>query len=317
MAGKKSVMLFVLKLGFSLAILVFIFTTQTSLGKIGDVLRNVNPYWLLLAFSLHAWGLTISAYRWQILARAQGDEVPLVFLAKSYLVGTFFNNFLPTRFGGDVVRIWDGSLYSKSLVKSSAIVLVERFTGIIILFLFAVAASLFRLDMARQVPVIWVALLLGLVGLLLIAIFFLPVFARLLGAMRLRGFPDKARTKILIFRETILHFRTQKRPFFLATFWALLLQLNVILYYFLIGRALHLDIPLIDYFIFIPIVLVIQIIPVTINGLGLREGSYIEIFRYYGIQPQTAVSFSLVDVAFNLVLGLFGGIIYVARKRRR
>ncbi|MFZ2052761.1 MAG: lysylphosphatidylglycerol synthase transmembrane domain-containing protein [Candidatus Aminicenantales bacterium] len=317
MANKKSTVLLLLKLAFSLSILVFILTTQTSLGKIGDVLKNVNPYWLLLAFSLHALGLYISAYRWQILARAQGDEVPLVFLAKSYLVGTFFNNFLPTRFGGDVVRIWDGSLYSKSLVKSSAIVLVERFTGIIVLFLLAVVASLFRLDMARQVPVIWVALLLGLVGLLLIAAFFLPVFARRLAALRLRGFPEKVRNKILIFRETILHYRTQKGPFLRATFWALLLQLNVILYYFLIGRALHLDIQFIDYFIFIPIVLVIQIIPVTINGLGLREGSYIEIFKYYGILPQTAVSFSLVDVAFNLVLGVIGGTIYVSRKRRR
>jgi len=317
MANKKSGAFFLLKLAFSLAILIFIFATQTSFGKIGEVLKNVNPYWLLCAFSLHALGLAISAYRWQILARAQGDDVPLFYLAKSYLVGTFFNNFLPTRFGGDVVRIWDGSLYSKSLVKSSAIVLVERFTGIIVLFLFAVAASLFRLDMARRLPIIWVALLLGLAGLVLIAAFFLPVFPRLLATLRLRGFLDKVRAKLLIFRETILHYRTQKGPFLRATFWALLLQLNVILYYFLIGRALHLDIPLIDYFIFIPIVLVIQIIPITINGLGLREGSYIEIFRYYGILPQTAVSFSLVDVGFILVLGFFGGIIYVSRKRRR
>ena len=317
MALRRSTVLFALKLAFSLSILVFIFTTQTSLAKIGDVLKTVNPYWLVLAFSLHALGLTISAYRWQILARAQGDEVPLAFLAKSYLVGTFFNNFLPTRFGGDVVRIWDGSLYSKSLVKSSAIVLVERFTGIIVLFLFAVFASLFRIDMARRIPVIWAALLLGLAGLLLIAAFFLPVFARRLAAFRLHGFPDKARNKILKFRETILHYRSQKGPFFKATFWAFLLQLNVILYYFLIGRAVHLDIPLVDYFIFIPIVLVIQIIPITINGLGLREGAYIEIFKYYGILPRTAVSFSLIDVAFNLVLGAIGGTIYVLRKRRR
>ncbi len=317
MAQRKNLVVLLLKLAFSLSILAFIFTTQTSLDKIGRVLQDVNPYWLLVAFSLHAWGLAISALRWQILARAQGDEVPLVFLAKSYLVGTFFNNFLPTRFGGDVIRIWDGSLYSRSLIKSSAIVLVERFTGIIVLFLMAVVASLFRLDMAREVPVIWVALLLGLAGLFLIASFFLPVFARRLGALRLRGFPDKVRTKILVFRETILHYRTQKGPFFRATFWALILQLNVILYYFLIGRALRLDIPLIDYFIFIPIVLVIQIIPVTINGLGLREGSYIEIFKYYGILPQAAVSFSLVDVAFNLILGTVGGAIYVSRKRRR
>jgi uncharacterized protein (TIRG00374 family) len=315
MANKKSTVLLLLKLAVSLSILVLILTTQTSFREIGSVLRSVNPYWLALAFSLHAFGLFASAYRWQILARAQGDEVPLVFLAKSYLVAQFFNNFLPTRFGGDIVRIWDGSRYSKSLVKSSAIVLVDRFTGIIVLFLMAVVASLFRLDMARQIPVIWISLLLGLLGLSLIAVFFLPVFVRRLGSLRLKGLFDRLRGKILLFRETILHYRTQKRAFLRATFWAVLLQLNVVLYYFLIGLALHLNIHFIDYFIFIPIVLVIQIIPITINGLGLREGSYIEIFKFYGISPQSAVSFSLVDVAFNLVLGLVGGIIYVSRKK--
>jgi uncharacterized protein (TIRG00374 family) len=304
-----------LKLAVSLTILLLILTTQTSLREIGTVLRTVNPYWLVLAFSLHAVGLLASAFRWQILAKAQGDDVPLAFLAKSYLVAQFFNNFLPTRFGGDVVRIWDGSRYSRSLIKSSAIVMVDRFSGVIVLFLMAVIASLFRIEMARRIPVVWVSLVLGLFGLALVAVFFLPVFARLFVSLRLRGFFDGLRGKILLFRETILRYRTQKRAFLRASFWAVLLQLNVILYYFLIGQALHLKIRLVDYFIFIPIVLVIQIIPVTINGLGLREGSYIEIFKFYGISARSAVSFSLVDVAFNLVLGLIGGIVYVARRK--
>jgi uncharacterized protein (TIRG00374 family) len=314
MAKPKRILGLALKLAFSLTILIIILTTQTSFKDIGAVLREVNPFWLVLAFSLHAFGLYASAYRWQILARAQGDEIPLAFLAKSYLVGQFFNNFLPTRFGGDIVRIWDGSRYSKSLVKSSAIVMVERFTGIIVLFLFAVVAALFRLDMARRVPVVWVALILGVLGLGLIAAFLLPPAGRLLAALPGRGIVERVKTKILSFREAILHYRTQRGPFLRATFWGLLLQLNVILYYFLIGRALHLRIQFIDYFIFIPIVLLIQIIPITINGLGLREGSYIEIFKFYAIPPQTAVSFSFIDVAFNLILGIIGGVIYVSRK---
>ena len=52
----------------------------------------------------------------------------------------------------------------------------------------------------------------------------------------------------------------------------------------------------------------------TINGLGLREGSTIEIFKYYVIPAATAVSFSLIDVGFRLILGAVGGIIYVSRK---
>jgi uncharacterized protein (TIRG00374 family) len=314
MPKKKNLLTLLLKLIFSLSILAYILTAKTSFPAIGTVLRQVSIFWLAVAFSLHAFGLFASAYRWQILARAQADEIPLAFLAKSYLVGTFFNNFLPTRFGGDIVRIWDGSRYSKSLIKSSAIVMVERFTGIIVLFLFAVVASLFRLDMARHIPVIWVSLLLGLLGLFVIAAFFLPVSKRLLSFLRGPRLFEKAKDKIIFLRETILHYRNQKRPFLRATFWALLLQLNVILYYFLIGKALHLHIHIIDYFVFIPIYLIIQIIPITINGLGLREGTSIEIFKFYGISPQAAVSFSLIDFAFNLILGLIGGIIYVSRK---
>jgi len=303
-----------LKILVSFSILAFILFKQTSFGEISQVLRAVDGRWLALAFSLHAFGLFASAFRWQILARAQGDEVPLGFLAKSYLVGQFFNNFLPTSFGGDIVRIWDGSRYSNSLVKSSAIVLVERITGIMVLFLMAVAGSLFRLEMARDVPVILAALVLGLVGFVSIALFLTGFAARILAALPVRGVLGKLRDKALLFRETILHYRTQKGPFARATLWAFLLQLNVVVYYFLIGRALHLKIQFIDYFIFIPLVLIIQTIPITISGLGLREESYIEIFRYYGIAAQTAVSFSLIGVAFNLVIGLVGGVIYVTRK---
>jgi len=314
MARRKTLIL-AGKLLFSLAVLAFfLIVSKISLREIGLNLRGVVWGWLALSFSLHGLGLLISAYRWQILARAQGDHVPLMFLTKSYLVGTFFNNFLPTRFGGDIVRIWDGSRYSKSLVKSSAIVVVERMTGIIVLFVFALAASLLRLDMARRLPVIWGALLVGLAGLATLIIFFLPIFGRWLQRFPPRGLLGKVAQKAGAFRTTVLSFREKRSDFGRATAWAFLLQLNVILYYFLIGKALRLDIALLDYFIFIPIVLLIQIIPVTINGLGLREGAYIEIFKFYGIRPETALSFSIIEIAFGFIVGLAGGIIYVSRK---
>jgi hypothetical protein len=313
-AKRKSV-LFLLKLLFSAAVLAFFFLlTKTSLKDIGLKLRGVSWGWLALAFSLQGPGLLISAHRWRILARAQGDDVPLLFLVKSYLVGMFFNNFLPTRFGGDVVRIWDGSKYSKSLLKSSAVVLVDRATGIIVLFLFALIAALFRLDMAREVPVIWAALAFGLIGLAGVIFFFLPLFGRWLRKIPERGFLKPFKQKVIDFRTTIIFYKNKRKEFGRATAWAVLLQMNVILFYFLIGRALHLTIPLLDYFIFIPLVLLIQIIPITINGLGLREGAYIEIFKFYGIPAASALAFSIIEVAFGLILGLIGGAIYVSRK---
>jgi len=314
MPTRKKTVFFILKLVFSLSIIAYLLTRKAPVSKIIQDLGGVDLFWLAVAFSLHAFGLFASAYRWQILARAQGDALSLGYLAKSYLVGTFFNNFLPSRFGGDIVRIWDGSRYSRSLVKSSAIVLVERLTGIIVLFIFALVMSLFRLDMARQIPVIRVSLLLGLLGLAAIAAFFLPLTGRLLLKLPEKGLAGKSKHKIIAFRDTIISYRAQKGPFLRATFWAFLLQLNVIVYYFLIGKALHLTIAFTDYFIFIPLVLLIQAIPISINGLGLRETSYMEIFKYYGIPAHAALAFSVVDVAFVLILGIAGGIIYITRK---
>ena len=303
------------KILFSAAVLVLFFVlTGTSLKDIGRTLQGISWGWLALAFSLQAPGSLISTHRWRILAKAQGDDIPFLYLLKSHLAAMFFNMFLPTRFGGDVVRIWDGSKRSTSVVKSSAIVLVDRATGIIALFLFALVAALFRLDMAREVPVVWGALILGLAGLAGLVFFFLPVFGRWLHRLPARGLLKGVRQKAIDFRTTIIAYKKKPWEFGRATAWAILLQLNVIVFYYFIGRALHLTIPLLDYFIFIPLVLLIQIIPVTINGLGLREGAYIEIFKFYGIPVESAWSFSIIEIAFGLILGLIGGVIYVSRK---
>jgi len=316
MPKKKDFFIFLLKFIFSFSIIAYLLIKIVPINDFLKVLKGANILWLLLSFSLHSLGLLISAYRWQILIQAQGDRVPLGFLAKSYLVGTFFNNFLPTRFGGDIVRIWDGSRYSRSVLKSSAIVLVERFTGIIVLLLFAFVASLSRLEMAKKIPIIWVSLLVGLLGLLFVLSFFMPFAKRILGKIPDKGYLKKIKVKVFEFRDVVLVYKEKKREFLKALFWAFLLQVNVILHYFLVGKALHLNISFIDYFIFIPIILIILIIPVTISGLGLREGIYIEIFKFYLIPAALAFSFPLIaDVAFGLIIGIIGGIIYIVRRQ--
>jgi hypothetical protein len=90
--------------------------------------------------------------------------------------------------------------------------------------------------------VIRVTIILGLLGLAAIAAFFLPAAKRLLLKLPERGWTARFKHKIIAFRDTILAYRAQKGPFLRATFWAFLLQLNVIVYYFLIGKALHLTI---------------------------------------------------------------------------
>ncbi len=314
MLKEKKTIKFILKFIFSFSLIVILLTYKTSVTETLYVLKGADPFWLLTSFLLHVLGLFISAFRWQILIKAQGDHARLVFLAKSYLVGAFFNNFLPSRIGGDISRIRDGSRYSQTLLKSSAIILVERLSGIIILLVFASVASIFRISIAQEIPIVWISLLLGLLGLLLIFIFFTPFTDRLIKIIPDKKFLIKIKSKTFDFKNIILQYKDKKIALAKTLFWAFLLQINVIMHFFLIGKALHLQIQFYDYFIFIPIVLLIQLIPITINGLGLREGSYIEIFEFYGVAPGAAFSFALIDVAFMLIIGLAGGIVYVTRK---
>jgi uncharacterized protein (TIRG00374 family) len=315
MPKRKGLRILALKLIFSFSILAFLLIREVPIKDIPQALKDIDIFWLVLSFSLHALGLLISAYRWQILIRAQGDEAPISFLAKSYLVGNFFNLFLPTRFGGDVVRIWDGSRYSRSLLKSSAIVIVERFTGVIILLSFAFVVSFSRLDVAQSLPIIWISLLVGFLGLLLAFLFFTPLVQRLLEKVPKKEILQKLKSKIQEFRRVVLIYKNKKRAFFQALLLAFLLQVNVILHYYLAGKAFHLEIPLLDYFIFIPIILLMLTIPVTISGLGLREVLFIQIFATYGIAEHVAFSFSVIaDFGFTLIIGIIGGIIFISRK---
>ena len=312
---RRKTLRFLLRLALGLGGLAAVFfLSRAKLPEIGRALGGADWGLLALSFCLHALGLLISVHRWRILARAQGDDVPFGFLAKSYLIGKFFNTFLPTSFGGDVVRIWDGSKYSSSIVKSSAIVVVERMTGVIVLFFFALAASLGRLEMAGKVPFIGAALVLGTAGLASAAVFFLPLTGRWLRGGAPDGLLRKARDKALLFREAILSYRRRPRPFFRAMLWAVFLQLNVIVYFILIGISLDLPIPAFDYFIFIPLVLLVQMLPVTINGLAVREGAYVAIFAYYGLSSSAALSYAFVDLAYSLVIGAAGAVLYLTRR---
>jgi glycosyltransferase 2 family protein len=313
MAGRRKTLSFLLKLAFSVGILAWILS-RADLSAIIRHLRAAAWPWLVVAFALNGVGLLIRAYRWRILALPHGDDMSVGFLFRSCLIGEFFNNFLPTSFGGDAYRIWDGSRRSRSIVRSSAVVIVERMSGILILFLFALAASLFRLDMVRRIPLIGLSLLLGLGGFAVLGLFFLPATGRFLLRPPASGFRRRVMLKLSEFRAVIVGYRNHPRDFLRATVWAFLLQVNVILYYYLIGRALGLQVPLTDYFVFIPLVLLIQLIPITINGWGIREAAYIQVFRFYGVAPELALSFSFIAVAFSLLISVVGGILYATRQ---
>ena len=104
-----------IKAAVSIGLLAVLFS-RVDLARLWSVARQASPAWLALALLLYFAMVLSSVLRWGILLRAQHLRLPYTFLTQSFLVATFFNNFLPSNIGGDVVRISDTAKAAGSVV---------------------------------------------------------------------------------------------------------------------------------------------------------------------------------------------------------
>jgi len=306
--------------GFKVAVsasLIYYLVSQTELGKIGAALSSANLGLIGLSFLLHGIGYFSSSYRWQLLLRAQGFEVPVGYLVRSYAIAMFFNNLLPSTIGGDGYRAYDTSRRGIPRLKALAIVVVERFLGLFALLVFAILALALATELTTQIENLWIWSLLSFVLMagILWFIFFkeggalLPGgFAALPGLSLVKKQTDKM-------AEAFSPFQGQTKALIGSMGLSLLLQLNVIFHYYLISEALDLGIPLVKYLVIIPLSMFIQMVPISINGIGLRESFYVFFLTtIYGAPIAAALAFSWIAYGMILLLGILGGAIYAIRR---
>jgi hypothetical protein len=178
-------------------------------------------------------------------------------------------------------------------------------------------SSLLKIRFIRELPLLYVSLLVSLLGIFLLLLAWKKLPRGFLAGRRSRRpWLQKILLQLDMFHSIILDFLEHPRLSKKVFFWALFLQLNVVVHYFFIGQALKMDrVPFLDYFFSIPILLFILSFPLSINGIGVRDFFLIRLFIYYQYPASYAIAFSMLDVAFNLLLGIIGGLIYIFRKK--
>ncbi len=304
---------FLIKLTVSILLFSYIILYKVDLTEFFSIIKKTNLFYLFLAFLLFFVGIYLSVLRWNIMFGFDDETSPgIKTLFSSYMVANFFNLFLPTRFGGDIVRISDTRESTGSTVKSTGIVIAERLNGILVLFLFALFSSVLYLIEGVRNQFLLFVLGVSCLGILSIAFSFSEF--PLVIVSKIGFLPEKLKLRVVDFTKTINRYKKDKKLFFRITFYSFLLQLNVIIHYYFIGKALDLRLSFLSYFTFIPMLLVVLSIPISVNGLGLREGSLILMFKSFSIQPEFAFSFAMLDLFLMVILGLTGGVVFVLRK---
>lgn len=278
-----------------------------DLSAVANSLGEVSLPWFGGAILLHVVGVVISAARWHLLLRAQGVSAPVAYLVNSYLVGFFFNNFLPGSVGGDVYRAWDTVRFAGDRARPFAVILIERATGLLTLLLLASVVALAGAPEVAKRTTVWIVTL-GAAAMGTLVLLGLRLGERLPGRLA------KVGDKIAKFRAAILQYRRQRRLLAAAVALGLLLQLNVVLHFYFVGRSLHLGLPFAAYLVVVPLVSVLLLLPVSINGVGVRENAYLFFFGSLAVGPSRIIAFCWASLAAVLLFGVVGGLLYALRR---
>lgn len=273
-------------------ILLFILLSKVNFASVASHLRGANFWALAGAFALVCLNYFVSSYRWQGLAKVKGISAPLFGFVRLYFIGAFFNNFLPTSVGGDVVKAYKLSQMTDKKVDAAVSVFMERFTGVVVLGLISLGAFIYEFKL-QAVLVSMGLLLLGAVGVWL--------------APRIVKFHHLFKKAY----DSIVIYRGEKAVLWQATWTSFLVQIIAITTQYLVFVALGVKVSYLYCLFVIPPITVASMLPISINGVGIQDVLFVLFFGPVGVSRGAALAVSFVYHILRLGSSLVGGILYL------
>ncbi len=288
----------ILKLIISLSIIIYIFL-KIEKEEVLFLIKRVDYIYVLLGLLLYISAQVLSAFKWQLLSKALDFKYRLKNHIAFYFIGMFFSLFLPGIVGGDVCKCYYLGKGYKRPFRSIYTVLAERVTGVMTLL--TISAIFVILPIGNVLP-IWIrwTVIIGTIIILSIIIL-LPLIGRSFSIM------FKSISSIL--KETEVYWKDINLAIkvFLCS---IVFHTIVILINILIALSLNIYIPISYYFIFVPLVSFLSAIPISFNGIGIREASYIFFLGFMGVDIEKALAFSILWFIIVVGASLIGGVIF-------
>lgn len=292
----------------SLALLGWIFRSETFRAQAWHVLTSAKPGWLAAGLAAAGLGNLVGAFRWGIFLRVLDIPLSRWEVLRLSFVGLFFNNFLVGAVGGDAVKVvWlgaKGHRHANALLS----VLMDRMSGLGALVLCSVGFILWRLEWLCRSPVV--------AGAITFVFIYLAVVVTLLSAtfvLAHRGlsprFPrhEPTREKIRETSRAYLKFVQEWRQTLVASALSAVILVTHFLTFYFSARAFDAAIPLPDFFALMPAVDIISALPISLGGFGVREQLFVTALgELCAIPAAQAVSISLGGAVITLLCGLVG-----------
>lgn len=282
-----------------------------------DVLENIRHIDIRYLFAYIVFvllGMAVSAKKWQIIARFKGFQRTFFGCFRTYLTGTFINNFLPGFVGGDMFRAYWLGKQREGYALAISTVVFDRLSGLFAAAVLAIGFSLARYDAMAQSS-IWTFIVVMLIVLIVIVTFWGMVWKNVSEIPVVQGIVRFFPRKLQTFLGEVRH--SFRKEVLLPTM-TLSLLFNIVgvgIANLILFQAFGQSIPAIDFFAVIFLVNIIASIPVSVNNIGIKEWAYYTFFPLILISPEIAVTVAITGRFVQMLISFFALPDFLRRKQ--
>ena len=298
-----------LKIGISAGLMALLLW-RIDFAELSTVFRATDLWLFGAATALFFVQQVVVAYSWQILLVAQHNHVPFWRILQVHFIGSFFGTFMPSSVGMDIVRAYSLSRHLRKGVDAMSSLFVTRVVGFLVNFGIAVLAAIPVARMTGNSRLFWAVL--AITALFGVGVWVLlhPRFMRSVEFMLKKIRLGKLVHLVHEFYQGTADLKQEKKALRRLVLVSLLFQVVGIYIIYLVGVSLGLSIAMKYYFIYVPVITVITVLPLSIAGIGVREGAFVFFFTRLGAAGEQALSLSLLVFAQWIAMALVGGMVY-------
>ena len=308
----------VLRLAVSVGLLTFLLL-KIDINELGDVLKRTDFLWCLAALAAALTARSVLALRWVVLLRARGTRLPWWRALQINLIGNFFNSFFPSTIGGDIVRAHRLSALKGRTADSVASVVIERALGLLALAIIATFGCVFFYSLIHgtgaitAIVVVW-----SVVGAAALVFYTSNAWQRLI--RRFVKPKENGRLKALTTKLNALHdsasgFRSSPGTLVLGLILSIVAKMvTATAVAAALAQAVGADVDVGYFIVFGSIRQCIMMMPISIQGIGLREASAVFFYTKAGMTEPQALAFGLLGYVLVLTVSAIGGIVNAASR---
>lgn len=291
----------ILRFGISVILLIVVIKLA-DIYKIVEVLKSFNQIWLLPIFLFIFLSVVISAIKWNTLLKAQGVSIRLNVLLQYYNCGLFFNNFLPSSIGGDGIRIFLSGKKTGNYSVAASSVIMERTIATVSLAFLGLVSSVFANNPSKiAINLMTILFVVGIALTFVLVSGWVPRW--------LKNKEGKIYRAWIKFADSAKELQKKKNQLLICFIQSVLFQ--IVVAFVIETILLGLDQPVLnlpDLFLVTSASSVLAMVPLGLNGYGMREGAYIYLLKPFGYSSSQAVTISILFAFFVTIYSLIGGV---------